>query len=517
MKFFIIAAAATLLPAILWAKESASAGVAAIMDERLAPKPVKTEYFDGLFNLVKSSKAIVETPSGLSEAQKQTIRKTFADYWEIVPELNFLAAEKTAESSPESYSLKVAKDSIKISAGGFDGVRHALKTLRQLSEYGRDGDGYYIQSCEISDRPALAFRALHLCVYPETTPAALEKLVRLAAYYKFNYVIIEPWGTFPFETHPELSFFNKAFSRAELRRIIDLAYSLGVTPIPQLSILGHASGGTDAGAKHAILTRNPKMAALLEPHGWSWCMSNPNAVKLLEEAAAEMHEFFGNPPFFHIGCDEAYDMATCYKCRSKPIGKLLESHITHFRNFLKKRGARTIMWHDMLVEDGDPRWKDCKANGHPGTDMKDIYKTLPKDIVIADWQYGETRPLPEGKKYWPTSIFFKENGFDTLICPYYLISNIKNASGSAVDNNLYGMIATTWSRTMGNSAKVLFYTAANAAWGSDPSKYSTTWKDFRCNFNTHLRTMDIDSGIEKYEDIGSTPNVGVVRHLDQPL
>lgn len=61
--------------------------------------------------------------------------------------------------------------------------------------------------------------------------------------------------------------------------------------------------------------------------------------------------------------------------------------------------------------------------------------------------------------------------------------------------------------------RVLFYTSANAAWGSDPSKYSNSWKDYRCNYNTHLRTMDIDSGIEKYEDLGSTPNVGVVRHL----
>lgn len=75
MKFFIIAAAAALLPAILWPEEPASAGVAAIMDERLAPKPVKTEYFDGLFNLVKSSKAIVETPSGLSEAKSKQSAK----------------------------------------------------------------------------------------------------------------------------------------------------------------------------------------------------------------------------------------------------------------------------------------------------------------------------------------------------------------------------------------------------------------------------------------------------------
>lgn len=199
---------------------------------------------------------------------------------------------------PEGYGLEVSGRGMKISARDFDGARHALKTARQLAEAGRDGDGYYIQACKISDFPALAFRAMHLCIYPETTPADLEKRVRLAAYYKFNYVVLEPWGTFPFESHPELSFFNKAFSRSELRRIVDLAYSLGITPIPQLTVLGHASGGTNEGGKHAILTRSPKMAELLEPHGWSWCMSNPRAVKLLEEAVAEMHEFFGNPPVF---------------------------------------------------------------------------------------------------------------------------------------------------------------------------------------------------------------------------
>ena len=159
-----------------------------------------------------------------------------------------------------------------------------------------------------------------------------------------------------------------------------------------------------------------------------------------------MHEFFGNPPFFHIGCDEAYDMATCYKCRSRPIGKLLAGHIIHFRDFLKKRGARAIMWHDMLVEEGDPRWDKCMANGHPGTGMGEIYKDLPKDIVIADWEYDERGPLPEGKKPYPTSAFFKENGFDTLCCPYYKISNIKNASAAARENGLFGMMATPWSR-----------------------------------------------------------------------
>lgn len=493
------------------AQDSADSTIRAVMNERLVPKPVKVEYYNGLFNLSKNAKFIIFTPQPFAENEKKIIEKTFADYWKFVPSaLTFENGKFCAEINQEGYILDVKSDGARISAPSLAGVRHALKTVRQLAEVGRDNDGYYIQNCSITDFPAMKFRAIHICIYPETTTADLEKRVRLAAYYKFNYVIIEPWGTFPFNSHPELSFNNKTFSRSELKRIIDLAYSLGITPIPQLTILGHVSGGTNEGAKHAILTRNPQMAELLEPHGWSWCMSNPKSVKLLEEAVSEMHEFFGNPPFFHIGCDEAYDMATCYKCRTQSIRKLLGNHIAHFCDLLKKRGARAIMWHDMLVEDGDPRWKGCCANGHPNTDMNELYKDLPKDIVIADWQY---EPLPKGQKYWPTSVFFKENGFDTAICPYYQISNIKNASRSACDNKLFGMIATTWSRTMGSPGRVLFFTAANAAWGSNPAEYSNSWKDYRCNFNTHLRTMDIDSGIDNYDDIGTTPHVGIERHL----
>ena len=504
------AAAISVLPLFAYSAQPVSDTVRNIMDERLAPKPVSTAYFEGLYNLADKSAVTVETPAKLTDAQKSVILKTFKDYWKLSPNVVFTESDSATAIKREGYNLDIAPQGLKISAKDFEGVRHALKTVRQLAEVGRDNDGYFLQSCKITDAPALDFRAVHLCIYPETTPAELEKRVRLAAYYKFNYVIIEPWGTFPFKTHPELSFNNKTFSRIELKRIIDLAYELGITPVPQLTILGHVSGGTNESAKHAILTRFPEMAKLLEPHGWSWCMSNPEAVKLLEEAVAEIHEFFGNPPFFHIGCDEAYDMATCYKCRQTSLGKLLGKHILHFRDLLEKRGARTIMWHDMLVEEGDPRWDKCTATGHPNTDMNELFKVLPKDVVIADWQYD---PLPKGQKYWPTSIYFKENGFDTLICPYFEISNIKNAEATACDNKLFGMICTTWSRTMGSPGRRLFYTAANAAWGSDPKKFSNSWKDYRCNYNTHLRTMDIDSGIDNYEDIGSTPHVGVERHL----
>ena len=188
--FFIFAlATATISPAFS-AEKAAPENVRAIMDERLAPKPVKTEYFEGAFNLSKSSKVSVETPDPLAEAQRQTVIRTFEAYWGFGPSVSFAENPELSKMKPEGYGLEVSVGGMKISARDFDGARHALKTARQLAETGRDGDGYYIQACKISDFPALAFRAVHLCIYPETTPAELEKRVRLAAYYKFNYVVL---------------------------------------------------------------------------------------------------------------------------------------------------------------------------------------------------------------------------------------------------------------------------------------------------------------------------------------
>ena len=116
MKFFIIAVAAALLPAILWAKESASAGVAAIMDERLAPKPVKTEYFEGAFNLSKSSKVSVETPAPLAEVQRQTVIRTFKAYWGFAPSVSFAENPELSKMKPEGYGLEVSVGGMKVEA-----------------------------------------------------------------------------------------------------------------------------------------------------------------------------------------------------------------------------------------------------------------------------------------------------------------------------------------------------------------------------------------------------------------
>ncbi len=120
-------------------------------------------------------------------------------------------------------------------------------------------------------------------------------------------------------------------------------------------------------------------------------MSSEKSEKILKDLIAELHELFGNPPYFHIGCDEAYDMATCYKCRSQNPVSLFVGHLDKFRKFLLARGARTIIWHDMLLDREDPRWAGKIATGNQKT--AEALGAFDKSIVIADWQYGDGKKV----------------------------------------------------------------------------------------------------------------------------
>lgn len=140
-------------------------------------------------------------------------------------------------------------------------------------------------------------------------------------------------------------------------------------------------------------------------------MTSACAEKILKDLIAEIYEFYGKPPFIHLGCDEAYDMGTCYSCRSHKISDLLAEHLTKFNNYVNTLGARAIIWHDMLLDRSDPRWGYHVASGN--AEIAKALEKLPKNIIIADWQYGK----PDSKKgSFSTPVHFKNAGNEVIVC-----------------------------------------------------------------------------------------------------
>ena len=384
---------------------------------------------------------------------------------------------------------------IEISAATLQGVKYAMHTLRQAAERESRGVklvGYWLPALEVRDDPALGFRGLHLCWFPEQSATFIEHQIRLAAYYKFNYVVIESWGTFRSEKNPWLGWPDGKMTKEEVIRLRTIAEDLGVTLIPQFNVFGHAAGSRIRSGKHASLDFSPEYQPLFEPEGgWNWCLSNPETFKVQSEMICEMLEAFGNPPFFHIGCDEA-EAPSCPDCISQPYSELFVRHLTSICELLARNGARAMMWHDMLLEKGDQRWKGFYANGTSQT--ADVSR-LPKSIVVCDWFYGG----PCGN--YPTLDYFKEEGFDVLTCPKSDTGGILSQGQYARKAGLFGVLGTTWADYYGKTFVSNISQLADAVWSINPRPLPS-WHSIRLSFATHLRHVGWDMGISDYRDTG---------------
>jgi len=404
-----------------------------------------------------------------------------------------VAKEIAHVATDEGYRLEARPDGILIEAKTLQGVRYALYTLRQIVERDSTGErvtAYRLPEATVEDSPALAFRGLHLCWFPEQSADLIEREIRLAAQYKFNCVVLESWGVYRSARHPWFGWKDGPMTPERIRRLVAVARDAGVTLVPQLNVFGHATAARSCTGKHAALDFHPERESLFEPggatlSGWNWCLSNPAALAVVRDLVVELHEAFGNPPYFHIGCDEA-DGPSCASCRATDYGKLVSDHIVGVCALLHGRGARAMLWHDMLLKYGDPRWKGFYAYGSEAT--ASLVSRLPKDAIVCDWYYGSdpsgTAPAKSRTSLteaYPTLDYFSKTcGFDTLTCPWEETDGIRAQAKYAREKGLFGILETTWHHFGGERFPRMIQLSACGAWGRGEEvasgAFAKTWR-----------------------------------------
>ena len=407
----------------------------------------------------------------------------------------------------EEYEIIIDSEGVKVRARSLQAVRYALYTLRQIAIPSRGTEqveGWIVPQGRIKDKPQIEFRGVHICWFRETEPWEVERQIRLAAYYKMNYAVIESWGTFKSDVAPWLCWPDGSMTKREVKRLKAIADDLGITLIPQINLFGHAAQARGYAGKHATLDIHPKYQPLFEPlGGWNWCLSNPETRKLLQALIKERYEAFGCPPYFHIGCDEAHK-PSCPDCASKPYSQLFLEHIEAMNETISSLGARTMMWHDMLIERGDSRWSGFVVNGTPET-ASGILK-LPRDIIICDWYYGDA------KASYPTIDYFKEQGFSVLSCPWNNTGGIIAQCRNAQKSGIMGVLGTMWHHYFGGSLPNIYYTLANAMWNPEANISTSVYDDIRQRVHTHIRHIGWDMKLKNprhagtyYEEIPPEP------------
>ncbi|MCR4578532.1 MAG: family 20 glycosylhydrolase [Clostridiales bacterium] len=340
----------------------------------------------------------------------------------------------------DSYAIKACKTGVCVAAKDAVSLLDGIKTLVQLIcpiDLTEGSEAFYVSAAEIHDAPAIAFRAIHLCIFPDTSLFNIEKAIHLAGFLKFTHVVLEFWGTFRYECLPALSWRGRSFSKEELAPLVELARSYGMEIIPMVNHCGHASQSRSRYGRHTVLDQDPRLSCLFEPDGWTWCLSNPDTYKLQQAMRNELEDLCGPGSYFHLGFDEAYSFATCDRCRRRVSHELLAEYLNRLTEDVCASGRRPIVWHDQFIRCSDFGEGSIIANGGDrGT--ADALNMLDRRIIIADWQYGYTDGFD------PTSKLFMEKGFDTIICPWDDPENVRSVSGSVKTLGAFGVMFTSW-------------------------------------------------------------------------
>lgn len=484
---------------------SGIAGNAANPDAiELTPMPVPVEMTSDLDAPVPFDEATTVTVDCPDAEAVRWLASHLADwYGAFAPKAVAGPAGLALRDGDEAYAVRADASGVKVAARTLAGVRWAAYSLRQLAIAKRGTfktAGRLLPTLTISDAPHLAFRGIHLCWLPEVRKEQVERAIRLAALMKFNYVVLEPWGMFRSERHPWWGWPEAKMTKPEVRRLVALGKDLGVTLIPQIAAYGHAGAARSCASKHSVLALQPEYEPLFEPGGWNWCLTNPETQRVLRELIAELLETFGNPPYIHLGCDEAQP-PTCPDCRKRPYGELVCEHISGLAAFAKEHGARAMIWHDMLLDSSDPRWKGFVASGSKATAT--LADTLPRDVIVCDWQYSYG-DMKETRKDWPTMRHFRDKGLAVVGCPWLNFNAMKPMADFIAEIGGFGFLETTWDRLRGEDWARMYRFGSAAAWGAPVPSAARYGGTPQCDtmFDRALRMVGHDMKVTDYRDTG---------------
>ncbi len=195
----------------------------------------------------------------------------------------------------EGYCMDVMAH-ISISAPAAQGVFHGTRTLLQLLK-----QSWTVSSGSACDWPDHPERSLMVDMGRKYFSVPwLESQIRELAYLKYNYFHLHLSDTYGFrlesERHPEIVS-PQHYSKAEIRKLIELAQAYHITIVPEIDMPGH-------------------MDAILKPHPELQLKSSKGLVKigdidlaqdaayrLMQDLLEEFLPLFPGP-YWHIGADE---------------------------------------------------------------------------------------------------------------------------------------------------------------------------------------------------------------------
>lgn len=328
----------------------------------------------------------------------------------------------------KEYALCVEENGAAVIGKDYGGLMRGFVSLVMKMEF--DGEVCKIKTATEQSHYNMKNRMLHICVFPDNTLYEIKKIIRLAGLCQYTHIVIEFWGTLRYDCMKELAWPKHSFTKEEARELIREARELGMEPIPMFNQLGHATASRVCHGKHVVLEQNPRLQPLFTPDGWAWNIHSPKVYELMKQVRTELYELFGEGEYMHIGCDEAYYYTHCDEERA-----FLPGFLRQLTDDVVKEGRRPMIWMDMLLE--RKKYPNCTATCAP-EEVETLQEALNPATVMVDWQY-KIKEAPV-----PTLVSLKDNRRDAMGAPWYEPANYSAYVDTIVDNNMFGIMMTTW-------------------------------------------------------------------------
>ncbi|MBO6052425.1 MAG: hypothetical protein J6Q17_01685, partial [Clostridia bacterium] len=107
----------------------------------------------------------------------------------------FTVGEAYAElSDGDCCAIHADASGVSVTAVDEASLLYGIETLVQLIcpvDLTEGREAFYISSAEVHDAPAIPFRAVHFCIFPDTKLYNVEKAICLAGFFKMTHVILE--------------------------------------------------------------------------------------------------------------------------------------------------------------------------------------------------------------------------------------------------------------------------------------------------------------------------------------
>jgi hypothetical protein len=178
-----------------------------------------------------------------------------------------------------------------------------------------------------------------------------------------------------------------AYSKAEMRALVQYAGDRRIDIVPELASLGHSR----------YLTCLPEFRHLNEnapdAHFTGMCPVSDETRRIIRKLIEETAEVFDSPNF-HVGLDEVNigeHPLTRAALESKTRGHLQAEYAVFVHGIVTSLGRRMWMWGDGLLK-------------HP-----EMLAHIPRDVVICNWQYTP-QVSPD------TTRTLLDAGFDVMLC-----------------------------------------------------------------------------------------------------